>query len=142
MTASKHLSATQLAGLRRVGDVLIPGDDELPSFSRSGAIEHVDRMLDYMYDFDRGGVRALLSVLRFAPRVAIRGLMALTDMHAHVPEPLAGAFRMVNIGLKGVVMTLYYSDVGSGPSVLEAIRWDSRIVERDDVPAAPVVEAE
>jgi hypothetical protein len=132
MTISKHLNPTQLAGLRKVGDVLIPGDDELPSFSRSGSIEHVDRMLDYMYEFDRNGVKALLTLFRFTPRFKIRWIMALTEKQASFPEPLATLCRMVNLGLKGVVMTLYYSDLGPGPSVLEIIHWDSKVVERDE----------
>jgi hypothetical protein len=132
MTTSKHLNPTQLAGLRKVGDVLIPGDDEFPSFSRSGSIEHVDRMLDYMYDSDRNGVKALLTLFRFTPRFKIRWIMALTEKQASFPEPLATLCRMVNLGLKGVVMTLYYSDLGPGPSVLEIIHWDSKVVERDE----------
>lgn len=129
---SKHLTATQLAGLRRVGDVLIPGDADLPSFSRSGAIEHVDRMLDYMYESDRNGVKALLTLFRFTPKFKIRWIMTLTEKGRSLPGPLATACRMINLGVKGVVMTLYYADVGDGPSVLDVIHWDSKIVERDD----------
>jgi hypothetical protein len=141
MTLSKHLNPTQLAGLLKVGDVLVPGDDDFPSFSRSGAIEHVDRMLDYMYDSDRNGVKALLALFRFTPRFKIRWIMALTEKHASLPEPLAAVCRMINLGVKGVVMTLYYSDLGNGPSVLEVIHWDSKVVERDDETEDSVSEA-
>lgn len=141
MTTSKHLSPTQLKGLAKVGDVLIPGDDDLPSFSRSGAIEHADRMLDYMSESDRSGVMALLWLFRFTPRFKIRWILALTEKQRHMPEPLAGLCRMINLGLKGVVMTLYYSDLGPGPSVLQVIRWDARIVERDAEPATQTLEA-
>ena len=132
MTTSKHLTAGQLAALQRLGDILVPGDSEFPSFSQSGSIEHVDRMLDYMYESDLSGVKALLSIFRFTPSFLIRGIMLLTEKQGSVPEPLGQVFRMANLGLKGVVMTLYYSDLGAGPSVLEVIHWDSKIVERDD----------
>lgn len=132
MTTSKHLNSGQLAALRKLGDILIPGDGEFPSFSRSGAIDHVDRMLDYMYDSDRNGVEALLTIFRFTPRFLVRAIMALTEKQRSFPEPLGMVCRMINIGLKGVVMTLYYSDFGTEPSVLKVIHWDSRIVERDD----------
>jgi hypothetical protein len=132
MTTSKHLSPTQLKGLARVGDVIIPGDEDLPSFSRSGTIEHADRMLDYMNDSDRNGVKALLWLFRFTPRFKIRWILALTEKQQHMPNFLAGICRMINLGLKGVVMTLYYSDLGPGPSVLQVIRWDAHIVEHDE----------
>jgi len=138
---SKHLNATQLAGLRKVGDVLIPGDPDLPSFSRSGSIEHVDRMLDYMYESDRNGVKALLTLFRFTPRFKVRWIMALTEKQASFPEPLATVCRMINIGIKGVVMTLYYSDLGPEAGVLKAIRWDSKIVERKQESEERVSEA-
>lgn len=142
MNVSRHLNPTQLRGLAKVGDVLIPGDEDLPSFSRSGAIAHVDRMLDYMNASDRDGIKAALWILRFAPRFKIRSILALTEMQRHMPEPLARVCRMLNVGLKGVVMTLYYSDLGPGPSVLRAIGWDARIVERPEDPAAQNREAQ
>jgi hypothetical protein len=129
---SKHLTETQLIGLRKAGDVVVPGDGDLPSFSRSGAIEHVDRMLDYMYESDLNGVKALLTLFRFLPSFVIGWIMSLTEMGRTLPEPLAGACRMANLGVKGVIMTLYYSDLGPEPSVLKAIHWDSKIVERDE----------
>jgi hypothetical protein len=141
MTASKHLSPGQLAALAKVGDILIPGDAEFPPFSRSGSLEHVDRMLDHMYAADRNGVIALLSIFRFTPKFLIRGLLLLTEKQRSFPEPLGQICRMINLGLKGVVMTLYYSDLGSGPSVLRTIHWDSKIVERDEKADAQVSEA-
>jgi hypothetical protein len=132
MSTSKHLNSGQLAALCRLGDILIPGDADLPSFSRSGSIDHVDRMLDYMYESDLSGVKALLSVFRFTPSFLIRGIMLLTERQRSFPEPLGQVCRMINLGLKGVVMTLYYSDLGTGPSVLQVIHWDSQVVERDE----------
>jgi hypothetical protein len=141
MTASKHLSSIQLKGLAKVGDVLIPGDADLPSFSRSGSIEHADRMLDYMNESDRNGVKALLWLFRFTPRFKIRWILALTEKQRSFPEPLAGLCRMINLGLKGVVMTLYYSDLGPQPSILRAIHWDATVVERDEEPTTNRSEA-
>ena len=41
--------------------------------------------------------------------------MALTEKQRSLPEPLGQVCRMINLGLKGVVMTLYYSDLGTDP---------------------------
>lgn len=132
MATSKQLNATQMRGLIKACDVIIPGDGQLPSFSRSGCLDHADRMLDYMTDFDLNGIRALLTVFAFLPKPMIAAILLLTEQHRHLPGPIAAACRMVNIGIKGIAVTLYYSDLGDGgPLVLPLLRWDSKIVERD-----------
>jgi acyl-CoA reductase-like NAD-dependent aldehyde dehydrogenase len=130
------LSRTQFAGLLKLGDVIIPGDGDLPSFSASGCAVHADRMIAYMNPGDRDGITALLGVARFLPRVALRGLLRLTERHTAFPAPIAAGLRMINIGLKGVVMTLYYSGIDERAAILPAIGWDAKVVEREDVPEA------
>jgi aldehyde dehydrogenase (NAD+) len=133
-----------MAGLLRIGDALIPGDGEFPSFSASRCAEQADRMFDHMYAGDLSGVKALLTAFRFLPRFVLRGLIRLTDAHDAAPEPAATLFRMINLGVKGVVMTLYYSGVDQGERVHELIRWDAKVVEpghssaADAVPPSPV----
>ena len=90
-------------------------------------------MVPFMNQSDRDGVQAVMTVFAFLPSLLVRGFFALTELHPHVPEPLAGAFRMANIGIKGVVMTLYYSDVGRGVSVHKVIGWDAKVVEPETV---------
>ncbi len=124
------LSAMHQRGLRRLGDVLIPGDGDMPSFSASGCAAHADHMLEHMYDDDRVGVVGALTLCAFLPRPIIRGLFAMTDRHKNAPEPIAGLLRMANIGIKGVVMTLYYSDVGTG-NVYDKMKWDPSFIPVD-----------
>jgi hypothetical protein len=125
---SRNLSAGQLRGLLKVGDVLIPGDGELPSFSESGAAEHADRMLDYMHEGDRSGVKLLLGLCRFLPRLLIRGLLRLTERPPAAPAALGAALRTIGIGIKGPVMTLYYSDVAEGFAIHERLGYDPVVV--------------
>lgn len=128
---TRLLSPAQRRGLLKIGDILIPGDDELPSFSASGCADAIDRMLPFMNESDRSGVEAVLTLFAFLPAFLVRAFFALTETHRHVPEPLASALRLANLGIKGVVMTLYYSDVGTGVSIHEVIGWDARVVERE-----------
>ena len=130
MATSRHFSAAQLSGLLKVGDVIIPGDEALPSFSASGALEHIDRMADYMSPGDRDGVKFLASLFRYLPTALVRGIMWVSEQQKVLPGPLGTAARLVNIGIKGVIMSLYYSDVGNGPSVHAIIGYDARIVEQ------------
>ncbi len=137
--SAPSLSRLQLTGLRRVGNILIPGDGELPSFAASASAAQIDRMLPHMSDSDRAGVQFLLALCGVLPRPLVRGLLALSERHRSAPEPIATALRMINIGLKGVVMTLYYSDVGTG-GVFDRIGWDAKVVEtRPEGSASPAV---
>lgn len=127
------LSERQRRGLLRLGDAVVPGDDAMPSFSESGAAAGVDRMLPYLHEGDRDSLLLLLDACAVLPRPAVRGIVALATGADRHPAPLAAALRMTNIGIKGVVCSLYYSDI-AGPDqgrIHRAIGWDARIVERD-----------
>lgn len=126
--AFRRLTPKQLRGLLRLGDVVIPGDEDLPSFSGSGAADGIDRMLPYMYESDRSSLLLLLDACARMPRPAIRGIVALAASAARYPEPVAGVLRMANIGIKGVVQSLYWSDIGTG-RVHTRIGYDAHIDE-------------
>ncbi len=134
MNAPAQLTPTQLKGLLKAGDILIPGDGDLPSFSVAGCSGQVGRILPYMTDADRGGLLMLLALFHFLPRFVVHGLLALTERHARFPNAIGAVLRMINIGVKGVVMTLYYSDVGAGASIYDTIGWDAKIVETEEIP--------
>jgi aldehyde dehydrogenase (NAD+) len=131
MTAG--MTRTQMAGLQKVGDILIPGDGDLPSFSASGCAAATDRMLPYMSESDRSGITTLLTLFGFLPGLVIRAILALTERHRSVPEPFAAPLRLINLGVKGVVMTLYYSDVGPTPSIYQSLGWDAYVNEQPGV---------
>lgn len=126
---SAHLGTTQYAGLLHVGEVLIPGGRGLPSFREARCAHHVDRMLSWMNASDLRGLRSLLAVLRFTPAPVIRLLFAMADRSERFPGPFGVALRMANIGVKGVVVTLYYSGVAEGPPILEVMGWDPDVVD-------------
>ena len=107
------LNTQQRLGLNRLGDVMIPGGDGFPSFSESNAAEGADRMLPYMYSADRDPFKMLMTACAYLPKPAIAGLVALVSAHRKAPEPLAGIFRLANLGIKGVVHSLYYSNLNT-----------------------------
>ncbi len=147
MKISRYFTQRQLAGLIKVGDVILPGTDAFPSFSRTGCIEHVDRMAAYLADDDLSGLRLLLGLLRFAPKWLIRLLMTACTKNAPVPGFAGSALRTIDIGIKGMVMSLYYSNLTGadykGKRIFDIIGWNARLVmPHDDLPpeasAAPV----
>lgn len=124
----------QQRGLLRLGDVVVPGDESLPSFSESGAAAGLGRMLPYMHVGDRDSLLMLLDACALLPRSVIRAVVALAAGAERQPGLLAGPLRMANIGIKGVVCSLYYSDIVTGPrqgQIHRAIGWDPVIVERN-----------
>jgi acyl-CoA reductase-like NAD-dependent aldehyde dehydrogenase len=131
MEAQNVLTRTQRAGLLKLGDALIPGDGDLPSFSAAGCADEIHRMLPYMTESDRQGAMIVLTVFRFLPAFLIRAIVALTDYNRYFPGPLGGALRLIQIGVKGMVMTLYYSDIGSGTPLFPRIGWDAEVVQHE-----------
>ena len=129
---TQHLTAGQLAGLTRLGDVLVPGDGELPRFSATRAAEHADRVLAFLKQSDRDGIRLLLGASRFLPKPVLRGIFRLTGAQRRFPDWLGRPLRLLELGLKGLVMTLYYSDVGEGASILKTLEWNASVLERGD----------
>ncbi len=128
-TCSRFFSARQIKGALRLGDAVIPGDKTLPSFSETEFIHHIDRMLEYMESDDRDGLGLLMNVFSITPIWKIRLLVSLCDIHRFLPQFLGTPFRLLNLGLKGIIFTLYYSGLedkeGHGARILKTIGWDA-----------------
>ncbi|MEW6368188.1 MAG: hypothetical protein AB1714_26465 [Acidobacteriota bacterium] len=133
---STYLTARQLAGLMRAGEILAPGDADLPSFSRLGCIEHVDRILEYMGDKDLADFGSLMGVFAWLPGPVLRSILWLMTKNQSMPGSLGFNLRMLELGVKGVVMTLYYSGLSGagfqGKSVYDIIGWDAKICTRTE----------
>jgi len=123
--SSDYLSQRALNGLSRLGDLLIPGGYGMPSFSQTGCIAHVDVILAATDPADVRDLKRLLTCLSFSPDVLLRGLLKVLDKSESVPDFLGALLRLLNVGLKGVIFSLYYSDLQgdfvNAPSVHEAI---------------------
>jgi N-acyl-phosphatidylethanolamine-hydrolysing phospholipase D len=124
---SKHLSLRQLRALEKIGDILVPGDKDLPSFSRSGCVSHVDRILDFMPAGNLREMKRVLSVVSFMPRLLVRVLLRWLHAGLWPPGPWAAPLRILRLGLRGLVMSLYYSGrVGpnfEGPAPLDVLSY-------------------
>lgn len=133
---SKWLGKTQIRGVNRCGDVVIPGDGEdFPAFSQTGLSKHIDRMLDYMTEHDRDGLIMLFGIFAFLPKPVIAFIMAMAKANAKFPDFLGAPLRQVYIGVRGVFFTLYYSNLGdeggTGKKILKNINYETKIVRHD-----------
>lgn len=120
---SRYLDAKAVRGFQRVGDFLIPGRHDLPSFSQSGLLKDADRMLAFLPSDDRKGLVDLGRALAWMPRWAFVCLFWLTARAARFPTPVASILRQVELGIKGLVFGVYYSD----PGVRAKLGWDAAI---------------
>ncbi len=137
MNYSKHLGRQSLRGLSKAGDILIPGDDTLPAFSRTPYLTEIDRIADWMTPQDREGFKFLTGLFSVLPSPVVRGLIKLADRAESLPEWIAPPFRMINVGVKGVVYSLYYTDLTASHTVRRELRWSTRCG-----PLAPPPESE
>lgn len=140
MKISKYFNHPQLLGLQKAGDVILPGTDLSPSFSATGCIEHVDRLAAYLSEDDLGGLRVLLRLLRRAPKWSIRLLLTACRANARFPGFLGTALRTIDIGLRGLVTSLYYSNLTGagyqGKKVFDVVGWDAKLMmSHEDAPA-------
>ena len=101
---SRFFRPRELTTLQRIGDLMLPGDSEFPPFSQTGCIAFVDDLLRFMDPKDREDLRTLLKALSFLPNPFVRTLLRLCQTRR------TAALRMIDLGLKGLVMSLYYSN--------------------------------
>jgi hypothetical protein len=140
--ASKYFTSAQLRVINRIGDIIAPGDEVLPRFSECGLVEHVDRMVTYLPGSDVARLRLLTSVLRFAPDLTIRLLLRLASLDRCFPGRIGADLRKLDIGLRGIILGLYYSfldgPAGHGQRIKDGIGWDgairTKVQEPDEMP--------
>ncbi len=130
--SSKYLNSLALKGLNKVGDILLPGFEEFPSFSQLGCAAYVDRVVEDLPPSDRDGVGLLFMVFYFLPVFLLRGLFNFLERVADTDMPGGGLLRMIRLGVRGIVFSLYYSGwTGpgySGPAPLDIIGFQLNVI--------------
>ncbi len=139
MMISKYFSHNQLKGLIKVGDVILPGTNISPSFSKTGCARHIDRMAEFLSEDDLGGLQLLFGVFRWTPKWIIGLILTACNHNKRFPGFLGAGLRMIEIGVKGAVLSPYYSNLTSpeytGKKVYDIIGWNPKIVVHDDEPS-------
>ncbi|MBM3470516.1 MAG: hypothetical protein FJX73_06950 [Armatimonadetes bacterium] len=108
-TPTPILTPREVRALERVGDIVAPACGPLPAFSATGCVRYADDLLRYMPPEDVADIRLLLRILSIKPTSGIRFILALARAGRRLPGSLGATLRMIEIGLKGLVMSLYYS---------------------------------
>lgn len=125
---SNYISHRALKGLNKLGDVVIPKSQTLPSFSETNAIEYVDEVLEVTDPEDVTALNILLTVIHFLPAGFSKGLLKLSEQCERLPDWIGNPLRMVNIALRGIPLSLYYSGLqgsqAKGSNVLEIMEYE------------------
>lgn len=125
--SSKYLSAGQIQGVEKIGNVMFPGGEGFPSFIEIHCARHLDRILDYMPQQDLKDLGMLLSLMAILPAGMVRGFVCLLEMLSGFPGPVGGLVRTIRIGLRGLIMSLYYGD----PAIQELVGYDVSVYTAD-----------
>ncbi len=105
------LTKSHLKGVEKLGKVVMPDNSDFPAFSDIQAEKYLNRMIDYMYDDDRSAILVILKLFSIMPLFKIRWTMSLIETGSKWQGMLGAPFRMLQIALKGLIFTVYYSDV-------------------------------
>lgn len=119
-------SSLSLKGIQKAGDVLIPGSEGMPKFSDVKLLKDLHRMTDYMNADDREGFKILMMLFAVTPSFLIYGLLWLVSKHESFPDFIGALFRQINLGVRGVVFTLYYSDLDDH-SIFKSLNYQTGI---------------
>jgi hypothetical protein len=135
---SKYFSNGALRSLNRMGDILMPAAEGMPAFSDLGCLEHVDDRVAYAPQGDIKLLNLLMTLLSFAPDAMLRFMVHSMQNPDSWPEPIATYLRKLDMDLRGVLYSLYYSGMKgaefTGRTPLEVMEFEPKRVPRD--PAA------
>lgn len=109
MIESDYLSKSALKGIDRLGDIMLPRNEEFPAFSELGCIEHIDDVVGYAPAGDINDLNLVLSSLSVMPDSVLK-LTIRQMQESHTKEnAIAPLLRQMDFGLRGIINTLYYS---------------------------------
>ena len=128
-----QLSPAAKKTLTRIADIMLPANGEFPSFSQTGSIEHIDELTAYAPDDDIGDLSMVLTLLSVTPGFVLRWLVRKMEGAQHSEGMLAGLFRQLGYGLRGLIYSCYYSEkmgkAFTGKKPLDVIGYEIKRVE-------------
>lgn len=100
---SEYLNKKEIKGLVKLGDIICPKNDDFPSFSQLGCIQFVDEAVGSLDPYDRNDLKLFLKIASLLPSFILKFVMVIIN------RPFMALLRMGNIGIKGIIYSLYYS---------------------------------
>lgn len=104
------LGPRALKCIERLGERMIPGGEGFPSFRESRCVERVNELAAGAPPQDIKALNLLLSILSFMPEFVLGWLCSAIANAERFPEFLATPFRLLNIALRGLIVTPYFAN--------------------------------
>ncbi len=109
LVRSAYLGERQLIGINKIGDCYLPACGEFPSFSQSGCITHVDRVVAFVPEQDLSDLKMILGLFAVLPKPLAWLLLRCLEFLFEYGLPLGTVPRQIRFGLRGIVFSLYYA---------------------------------
>lgn len=105
----------------KLGDVLLPGHGPLPCFSASGAVERIPRLLAASHPEDAAALRTVARALAVLPAPLITLVLRAVLLAARLRGPVGGPFRLLELGLRGILLSSYFAGLDRGEDGVSAV---------------------
>lgn len=106
---ANQLSPAAQRALTRLGDIIIPGDGEMPAFSEAGGIRYVNNYVANAPEDDIASLNIVLVILSFMPGFVLRWLVGKMVSAPDNDGPLGTIFRQLSLGIRGLLYSCYYN---------------------------------
>lgn len=108
-----HLSNRAVKGLVKVGNVLCPENGEFPKYETVAATNQLDNLVQYAPESDINDLGMVLAIFSFMPMFIIKWIVNLCTNSMTNPSDgvIMATLRQLNMGLRGLVFSTYYSEL-------------------------------
>jgi len=106
------LSNQAIKGLKKIGDIFLPGNSEFPSYSQAGGTYKLNDIVKYAPEDDIASLNLVLIIFSFLPKFALAWLVTQmgnateTGKEGIIPTTL----RQLDLGLRGILYSTYYGE--------------------------------
>lgn len=106
------LSNQAIKGIKRIGDVILPGNGEFPSYSEAGGTYKLNDMVQYAPEDDISALNLVLIIFSFLPKFVLKWLVRqMGDATENAKDGLLPTtFRQLDLGLRGLLYSTYYGE--------------------------------
>ena len=107
---SEFLTNRALKALIKVGDIIVPENEEFPAFSGVVSTKQLDELLKYAPESDVKSLNLFLTILSFMPNFVLKWLVNFIHKNFHSGAFYGPTVRELNIGLRGIIFSCYYTN--------------------------------
>ncbi|MCO5234307.1 MAG: hypothetical protein LC105_00760 [Chitinophagales bacterium] len=106
------LSNQAIKGMKKIGNVILPGNKEFPSYSEAAGTHKLNDLVQYAPEDDIQSLNLLLIILSFMPLFVHRWIVKKMKESTESGKEglLPTTFRQLDLGLRGLLYSTYYGE--------------------------------